>query len=129
MSNRTSASASERRPLISSPDSGLAYVAIVAALVSAVIHLSLAPRVMGFNQTTGTLFYLNGVGWLGGVVLYLSRYWRRPLYLVAAAYALVTIVAFLAMSGRPNALSVVAKVAEAVVVLVTGYLYVAAAES
>ncbi|MFB6159677.1 MAG: hypothetical protein ABEJ61_00695 [Haloferacaceae archaeon] len=31
------------------PKSNVAYVAVIAALVSAAIHLFLAPRVMGFS--------------------------------------------------------------------------------
>lgn len=112
-----------QQPLVSLPSNSLAYVAILAAVVSAGIHLFLAPRVIGFSQTTGILFYLNGLGFIGGSLLFLSRYWRRELYLVAAAYALVTIVAFFAMSGRINEMSIAAKTAEAVVVIVAGYLY------
>ncbi|MFB6159678.1 MAG: hypothetical protein ABEJ61_00700 [Haloferacaceae archaeon] len=71
------------------------------------------------------LFYLNAAGWVGGVVVFFSRAWRRELYLVAAGYAVVTIVAFFAMSGRLNAMSIASKVAEAVVALVAAYLYTA----
>lgn len=113
----------DAEPLISLPSNAVAYVAILGALVSAGVHLFLAPRVMGFNRTTGILFYLNGLGFVGGTVLFLSRYWRRQLYLVASGYALVTIVAFFVMSGRVNALSITSKVAEAVVVLAASYLY------
>jgi hypothetical protein len=119
-----SATTRGQESLISLPSNTLAYVAVLAALVTAIIHLFLAPRVMGFSQTMGILFYLNGLGFLGGVLLYLSRYWRRELYLVAAAYALVTIVAFFVMSGRLTEFSIAAKVAEAVFVAVTAYLYV-----
>lgn len=109
--------------LLRLPSNNVAYVAILAALVSAAIHLLLAPRVMGFSQMTGVLFYLNGLGWIGGVLLYLSRFWRRELYLVAAGYAVVTIVAFFAMSGRINQLSIASKVAEGVVAVTAAYLY------
>jgi hypothetical protein len=122
MSSR-SASGTDASSLLSLPDSAIGYLAVLGALASAAIHLFLAPQVIGFSQTTGLLFYLNGLGFVGGVLLYLSRYWRRELYLVAAAYALVTIVAFFVMSGRLNPLSIGSKVAEAVVVLTAGYLY------
>lgn len=105
------------------PPNWIGYLAVLAALISAGIHLFLAPRIMGFNQTTGTLFYLNGVGFVGGILLYLSRYWRRWLYLVAAGYALVTIVAFAVMSGRVSSMSIAAKTAEVVLVATTLYLY------
>ena len=119
MATRTSES------LVRLPDRGVAYVAVLAALVSAGIHLYLAPTVIGFSQTTGILFYLNGVGWLGGIALLLSRFWRRELYLVAAGYAAVTVVAFVAMGGRVGTVSVVSKVAELVVAAAAVYLYTA----
>jgi len=105
------------------PVNSLAYVAVLAALVSAGIHLLLAPRVMGFSQTTGVLFYLNGAGWIGGLLLFFSRFWRRELYLVAAGYAVVTLAAFFAMSGRLNTMAIVSKAVEAVVALTAVYLY------
>lgn len=54
---------------------------------------------MWFSQTLGILFILNGIGFLGGIGLYLTRYWRRGLYLTAAAYALITIIALFAFQG------------------------------
>lgn len=111
--------------LVRLPDNAVAYVAVLAALASAGIHLYLAPRVMGFSQTTGILFYLNGFGWLGGVAVLLSRFWRRELYLVAAGYAVVTVVAFFAMGGRVGTVSIASKVAEVVVAVTAGYLYAA----
>ena len=115
----------ESRPLVSFPSNAVAYVAILAALVSAAIHLLLAPRIMGFDQTQGVLFYLNGLGFLGGVLLFVTRYWRRWLYLVAVGYALATIVAFFVMGGPLNPMAVVSKAAEAVVAVAAAYLYVA----
>ena len=116
--------AGESRSLVSFPSTPVAYVAVLAALVSAAIHLLLAPRVMGFDQMQGLLFYLNGLGFVGGVLLFVTRYWRRWLYLVAAAYALATILAFVAMSGRLSPLAIVSKGAEAVVAAAAAYLYV-----
>jgi hypothetical protein len=113
----------DSRSVLRLPSNPVAYVAVLAALVSAAIHLLLAPRVMGFNQTMGVLFYLNGLGWVGGTLLFLSRFWRRELYLVAAGYALVTIVAFFVMGGRVNTISIASKAAEAAFVLVAVYLY------
>ncbi len=111
--------------IVSLPDSAVAYVAVLGALVSAGIHLALAPRVIGFSQTTGILFYLNGAGWLGGVAVLLSRFWRRELYLVAAGYAAVTVVAFFALGGQVGTASVASKLAEVVVAVTAGYLYTA----
>jgi hypothetical protein len=122
-----------RDSLVSFPSHPIGYVAILAALVTAVIHLFLGPRVMGFSQTLGILFILNGLGFLGGVVLYLSRYWRRELYLVAAGYALVTVLAFFAFQGFGvdafynrgglNQMAVAAKAVELVLAVCAGYLY------
>lgn len=109
--------------LLRLPANSVAYVAVLAALVSAVIHLLLAPRVMGFSQTTGILFYLNGAGWIGGLLLFFSRFWRRELYLVAAGYAVVTLVAFFAMGGQLNTVAMVSKAVEAVVAVTTVSLY------
>lgn len=124
---------SGRDSLVSVPSHPVAYVAILAALVTAVIHLLLGPRVMGFSQTLGILFILNGLGFLGGTVLYLSRYWRRELYLVAAGYALVTVLAFFAFQGFGvdafynrgglNQMAVAAKAVELVLAVCAGYLY------
>lgn len=109
--------------LVDLPSNSLAYVAVLGALVSAAIHLLLAPSVMGFSQTTGILFYLNGLGWIGGILIFVSRFWRRELYLVAAAYALVTVIAFFVMSGDLSGLAIAAKIAEIVVAAVAIYLY------
>jgi uncharacterized membrane protein len=122
MSSQPEATQSSQ-PLLNRPSNGIAYIAIIAALITAAIHLLLAPRVMAFNQTTGILFYLNGLGFIGGVLLFLSRYWQRSLYLVAMGYALVTIIAFFALSGPINPLSITAKTAEAILLVAAGYLY------
>ncbi len=121
--SRRSAATGTSRSLITLPSNPVAYVAILAALVTAAIHLLLAPRVMAFDQTQGLLFYLNGLGFVGGVVLFLSRYWRREFYLVAVGYALATILAFFVMGGPVNLLAIVSKAAEAVVALAAAYLY------
>lgn len=118
------ATTGESRPLFGFPRNAVAYVAVLAALVTAAIHLLLAPRVMGFDRTQGILFYLNGLGFVGGVLLFASRYWRREFYLVAAGYALATVLAFFVMGGPVNLLSVVSKVAEVVVAAAAAYLYV-----
>lgn len=111
--------------LVRLPSNNIAYVAVLGALVSAAIHLLLAPNVMAFSRTTGILFYLNGLGWIGGVLVFLSRFWRREFYLVAAAYALVTVVAFFALGGDLSGLAIASKVAEIVVAVVAAYLYTA----
>jgi hypothetical protein len=121
--------------LVDLPGNPVGYVAVVLAAVTGVIHLLLAPRVVGFSQTLGILFALNGLGFAGGLVVYLTRYWRRELFLVAAGYALVTVLAFFFfggfegfvsafyMGGELNVMAVVAKAAEGLFVVVTLYLY------
>jgi hypothetical protein len=127
-----------RDSLVSSPSHPLGYVAVTAVVVTGVAHLLLGQRVMGFSQTLGILFLLNGLGFLGGLGLYLSRYWRRELYLVAAGYAVVTIAAFFAFQGLSldafyrqgdlNPLAVVTKAAELVLAVVAVYLSIESTE-
>lgn len=124
----TASASGQESSLVDVPSHPVAYVAIIAALASAGIHLLLVPRVMGFSQLTGVLFVLNGVGWLAGTGVYLTRYWRREFYLVAAAYAAATILAFVAMEGRVNAMSIASKAVEVVVLAATLYLYRTEAE-
>jgi hypothetical protein len=123
------------RSVLQLPRGALGYVAVVLALVTGVIHLLLSTRVMGFSQTLGILFVLNGLGFLGGTGVFLTRYWRRELYLVAAGYALVTFLAFFFwggfggfvsafyMRGELNVMAVIAKAAELVLAGTTAYLY------
>ena len=127
VSNRTSDS------LVSLPENPVGYVAIVLAAVTGVIHLFLAPQVIGFSQTLAILFALNGLGFLGGIAIFLTRYWRRELYLVAAGYGLVTVLAFFAFQGfgvdafyrqgSLNTMAVVSKAVEGLFAIATAYLY------
>jgi len=127
VSNRTSDS------LVSLPENPVGYVAIVLAAVTGVIHLFLAPQVIGFSQTLAILFALNGLGFLGGIAIFLTRYWRRELYLVAAGYGLVTVLAFFAFQGfgvdafyrqgSLNTMAAISKAVEGLFAIVTAYLY------
>jgi len=131
-----SVSTQSSESLVSLPENPAGYVAILLALVTGVIHLLLGPRVMGFSQTLGILFILNGLGFVGGILVYLTRYWRQELYLVAALYSLATVVAFFAFQGfgvdafyrqgSLNTMAVVAKVVEVLFAAVTAYLYTTA---
>jgi uncharacterized membrane protein len=88
---------------------------------------------MGFSQLMGILFILNGLGFLSGIVLYMTSYWRRELYLVAAGYAIVTVIALFVfqgfsldafyMQGSLNPMAVGSKAAELVLAACAGYLY------
>jgi hypothetical protein len=129
----TKSSSTSGGPIVSLPSHPIGYVTILAALVTGVVHLLLGPQVMGFSQMMGILFILNGLGFLGGIALYLSRYWNQTLYLVAAGYALLTIIALFGfqgfsveafyMRGDLNPMAVAAKVAELVVAVGALYLY------
>lgn len=117
------------------PDSIVEYIANDLAVITGIIHLLLAPQFLNFSQTLGMLFLLNGLGFLGGITLYLTNYWRHELYLVAAAYALITFTAFFVYGGFEGFLSafymrgslnwnaVAAKTAEVLLIICSLYLY------
>jgi hypothetical protein len=111
------------------------YLAILAALITGILHLFLGPQVLGFSQPLGILFVLNGLGFLAGTGLYLSRYWRRELSLLATAYALVTIIALSIFQGFSveafyrqgslNPTAVASKASELVLAVCARYLHTA----
>ena len=115
------------------PDNTLGYVAIIAAIVTGVLHLLAVTRAIQFSQTLAILFALNGLGFLGGIGVYLTRYWRLSLFLVAAAYSVGTFLALFAvqgwsveafyMGGSLNPIAVISKVAEAVLAIAALALY------
>jgi hypothetical protein len=119
--------------IVNLPSNPLGYIALLAAVVTGGIHLLLGPRVIGFSQLMGVLFILNGVGFLAGSGLYLTKYWRPKLYLVAAGYAAVTLIALFGfqgfsldafyMQGDLNPMAVLAKTAELVLTICAVYLY------
>ena len=96
---------------------------IGAALVSAAIHFWLTPVVIGFNTMQAVLFVLAGLGFVVGIGVYASRFWRREFYLLAALFALAQIIAYFVMNGPASTMAIVSKAAEAIVVLAAGYLY------
>jgi hypothetical protein len=128
MATRTAATSESRLP-----DDPVGYVAILAAIVTGVLHLVLATQVIGFSQFLAVLFALNGLGFLGGIGVYLSGYWRRELYVVAAGYALVTVLALFVFQGfsveafyrggSVNPGAVISKAAEVVLAAASLYLY------
>lgn len=117
------------------PDNPVGYIAIVMAFITGVLHLVASMNAIQFSQVLGILFILNGLGFLAGAVLYLSKYWRKELLLVAALYSLVTIIALFPvqgwgieafyMQGSINPFAVITKAAEAVLVVCAIYLYAA----
>ncbi|MCG1004941.1 MULTISPECIES: hypothetical protein [Halobacterium] len=125
----------EKASLVRIPSHPAEYIAVVAAVITAVIHLRLGPRFIEFSQTLGFLFILNGLGFLGGILVYVTRYWRRKFYLVAAGYAITTLLAFFfyggfegllpafQMRGSLNWNAVWAKAAEVILSVSALYLY------
>lgn len=118
------------------PSNPIGYVAIVMALITGVLHLLATTNAIQFSTVLAVLFVLNGLGFIGGIVLYLTPYWRRSLFLVAAAYSIVTILALFPfqgwgleafyMEGSLNPIAVITKAAEAVLAICAVYLYAAA---
>lgn len=119
--------------LIQRPSNPVGYVAVLLALITGLIHLVATTRAIEMSVVLAVLFVLNGLGFLGGVALYFTRFWRRSLFLVAAVYSLVTILALFPfrgwgieafyMDGAINPIVVITKVAEAFLVVVSVYLY------
>jgi hypothetical protein len=84
----------------STPENSAGYLAVLTALTTGILHLYLIPGALATAGTTGgVLFALNGIGFVGGAVLYLSKFWRKELFLVAAFYALASIVAMFMVHG------------------------------
>ena len=69
---------------------GLHWVGILAALVSAAVHLLLGVRMLPSGM--GISFVLAGLGFLGAIVLVLFDYRRRAVYAVGVPFTLVQIV-------------------------------------
>jgi len=119
--------------LVEWPSNPVGYVAILMALITGIIHLVATTRAIEMNVVLAVLFVLNGLGFLGGAALYLTRFWRRWLFLAAAAYSLVTILALFPfrgwgieaflMDGSIHPIVTITKVAELVLAVVSIYLY------
>ena len=118
----------------STPEHSAGYLAVLTALTTGILHLYLIPGAVATAGTTGgVLFLLNGTGFVGGTVLYLSKYWRKELFLVAAVYALISILAMFMVHGwgieafyRDGSLAqwaVITKTAESVLLGCSLYLY------
>ena len=119
--------------LVDWPSNPVGYVAILMALITGIIHLVATTRAIEMSVVLAVLFVLNGLGFLGGAALYLTRLWRRWLFLAAAVYSLVTIIALFPfrgwgieafyMNGSINPIAVLTKAVEAVLAVVSVYLY------
>ncbi|MEA1932400.1 MAG: hypothetical protein U9O06_12760 [Euryarchaeota archaeon] len=121
-------------PVFSKPENPTGYLAILTALTTGILHLYLIPGAVATAGTTGgVLFLLNGAGFVGGTVLYLSKYWRKELFLVAAIYALLSILAMFMVHGwgigafyRDGSLAhwaVITKTVESILLGCSLYLY------
>ena len=108
---------------------GLHWVGILAAVVSAAVHLLLGVRMI--PSALGISFVLAGFGFVGGVVLLVRGYRRRTLYGVGIAFTLVQIVLWYVVNfaggGRSfpsdvGMLGAVDKVAQVVLVAVLAVL-------
>ena len=120
---------------VNKPDNAIGYIAILMALITGVLHLLAATNAIQFSQLLGILFIFNGLGFLGGAAVYLTNYWRSELFIVAAVYSVVTILALFVfqgwtveafyMQGNINPLAVITKAAEAVLAVCAIYLYAA----
>lgn len=119
--------------LFNRPSTPVGYVAILMALITGILHLIASTNAVEFSQMLAVLFVLNGLGFLGGAVIYITRYWRPWFFLVAAIYAIVTILALFPvqgwgveafyMDGRLNPIAVITKAAEAILAVCALYLY------
>lgn len=131
----TATSTTSTASTFTKPGTPVGYIAILMALLTGVLHLVAATNAIQFSQVLGILFVLNGLGFLVGAALYLTNYWRTELFVVAAAYSVVTILALFPvqgwgveafyMQGSINPLAVITKVAEAVLAVCAIYLYAA----
>jgi len=93
------------------------WLAVLLAVVTALIHIYL-------GVTEGlTPFVLAGIGFLLGAVVFLTAYWRRWFYLVAALFAAVQIVLWIVAGMRFFQIGAADKVVQALFVVVVLYLY------
>ncbi|WP_049984224.1 hypothetical protein [Halorubrum sp. BV1] len=108
---------------------GLHWVGILAAVVSAAVHLLLGVRMV--PSALGISFVLAGLGFVGGIVLLVRGYRRRALYGVGVAFTLVQILLWYVVNfaggGRSfpadvGTLGAVDKLAQVVLVVVLAVL-------
>ncbi len=115
------------------PTSPVGYVAILMALITGVLHLIASTRAIEMSLVLAVLFVLNGLGFVGGAALYVTRYWKPWLFLVAAIYSVVTVLALFPVQGwsvdafyvdgELNPIRVLTKAAEVILAICVVYLY------
>jgi len=59
----------------------LHYAAAATTAIAGILHLVLAPNILGFNLNTGIFFIVAGIAQLFWVVP-MVRTWGRPCYLI-----------------------------------------------
>lgn len=123
MSDTSAATAGRSSTFTGLPSGIVPYVAILAALVSAAVHLWLTPVVADFDPMQAVLFVLAAVGFIVGIGVFLTRYWRREFYIVAILFALAQIVAYFVLGGPTTPLAIASKTAETVFIVAAAYLY------
>lgn len=107
------------RPLVRPFDryGRLEWVAVALAVLTGLIHVYL-------GVTRGVPpFTVAGVGFFLGVAVFLTRYWRRAFYLVAAVFAAVQVLLWVLGGMRFFQVGVVDKLVQVALVAVALALY------
>lgn len=78
----------------------LYYAAGATAGIAGILHLVLAPNILGFNLNTGIFFIVAGIAQLFWVVPMIRR-WGRPWYLIGIGGTIVLIILF-AITRMPD---------------------------
>ncbi len=116
------------------PEHPVGYLAILMALITGIIYTVLVPNVIDFSLMMAIIFALNDIGFLVGIILYLSNIWHKKLYILAAIYALATIIALFIFQGFSieafygpgeglNIIKVISKITEAILTISVIYLF------
>lgn len=117
----------EQQPTVRTESlSGLHWVGVLAAAVTAAVHLLLGVRM--FPSGMGISFILAGLGFLGAIALVVLGYRRRTVYAVGVPFTLVQILLWYvinftgsnakAFPGSIGTLGAVDKVAQVVLIAV-----------
>jgi hypothetical protein len=78
----------------------LYYAASATTAIAGILHLVLAPNILGFNLNTGIFFIVAGIAQLFWVVPVIRR-WGRPWYLIGIGGTIVLIILF-AITRMPD---------------------------
>jgi hypothetical protein len=78
----------------------LYYAAAATTAIAGILHLVLAPNILGFNLNTGVFFIVAGIAQLFWVVPMIRR-WGRPWYLIGIGGTIVLITLF-AITRMPD---------------------------